>query len=445
MPRDKTSRTAEPPQTLRRALTFLGPGLVLTASVVGSGELIATTSLGARVGFLGLWLITLSCVAKLPLQLLLGRWAILHDRPLLDELDGLPGPRLRAGWFTWLWLVAITFVTFQQGAMLGGVGQALHLLFPAVGVTEWAFVVAAATIALLWGGGYARLEHASLFMVAAFAASTVTCVAFLAGSPYAFSPADLLQGLRFELPSDGAAIALAIFGITGIGTTELALYPYWCQQKGYARWAGKRDDSPAWRRRADGWIRIMRLDSVVAMATYTTLTMAFFVLGAAVLHPQGLFPEGSEMIVVLSRMYTESFGPGAYYVFLAGALFALYSTIFVSTAAHGRMFADCSVLFGWSNAKSEEDRRRLTRAFTTGLPVAQLLLLLAFQLPVWMVLVGGTAQSLIMPVLGFCAVYLMRRRMAELPPPGWMKVLGWMSAGVTAAVALWGLAGRVAN
>ncbi len=418
---------------------------MLTASVVGSGELIATTSLGARVGFLGLWLIGLSCVAKLPLQLLLGRWAILHNKPLLDELDRLPGPRLRAGWFTWLWLLAITMVTFQQGAMLGGVAQALHLLIPGVGITAWAVLVAAATIVLLWGGGYGRLEHASLIMVGAFAASTLTCVAYLAGSPYSFSLADVAQGLRFELPSNGAAIALAIFGITGIGTTELALYPYWCQQKGYARWAGPRDDSPAWRRRARGWIRIMRLDSVVAMCVYTTLTMAFFVLGAAVLHPQGLFPEGSEMIVVLSRMYTETFGPGAFYVFLAGALFALYSTIFVSTAAHGRMFADCCVLFGWSRASSEDDRLRLTRAFTTGLPVVQLLLFFVFQLPVWMVLVGGTAQSLILPVLGFCAIYLMRRRMAELPPSTWMKALGWASALVTAAVAIWGLSGRLSS
>ncbi len=416
---------------------------MLTASVVGSGELIATTSLGARVGFLALWLIALSCVAKLPLQLLFGRWAILHDLPLLDELDRLPGPRLKAGWFTWLWFATLVFVTFQQGAMLGGVAQALHLILPQVGLTPWAFMVAGATIALLWGGGYGRLEHASLIMVGAFAASTMTCVAYLSGSPYSFALSDLAEGLKFELPAEGAAIALAIFGITGIGTTELALYPYWCQQKGYSRWAGERDDSPAWRRRSRGWIRIMRLDAIVAMVIYTSLTMAFFVLGAAVLHPQGLFPEGSEMIVVLSRMYTETFGPGAFYVFLLGAFFALYSTIFVSTAAHGRMFADCCVLFGWSRASSEEERRRLTRWFTTGLPVAQLLLYLALQLPVWMVLVGGTAQSLMMPILGFGAVYLMRRRMAALPPSGWLKALGWASALTTAAVAVWGLTARL--
>ena len=54
-----------PPKGLKEMLHYWGPGLVLTASVVGSGELIATTSLGAKVGYLALWLIIISCFIKL--------------------------------------------------------------------------------------------------------------------------------------------------------------------------------------------------------------------------------------------------------------------------------------------------------------------------------------------------------------------------------------------
>ena len=39
-----------PPTTLGAALTRIGPGMVLAAAIVGSGELIATTTLGAQVG-----------------------------------------------------------------------------------------------------------------------------------------------------------------------------------------------------------------------------------------------------------------------------------------------------------------------------------------------------------------------------------------------------------
>ena len=41
----------EPPRTLFQALRQIGPGLILAASIVGTGELINTTSLGAKAGF----------------------------------------------------------------------------------------------------------------------------------------------------------------------------------------------------------------------------------------------------------------------------------------------------------------------------------------------------------------------------------------------------------
>ena len=40
----------EPPNTLRGILRYLGPGLIVTGSIVGSGELIMTTHLGAKIG-----------------------------------------------------------------------------------------------------------------------------------------------------------------------------------------------------------------------------------------------------------------------------------------------------------------------------------------------------------------------------------------------------------
>ena len=39
-----------PPQHWLERLRYLGPGLILTASIVGSGELIMTTILGAKAG-----------------------------------------------------------------------------------------------------------------------------------------------------------------------------------------------------------------------------------------------------------------------------------------------------------------------------------------------------------------------------------------------------------
>src|SRR3954463_9060341 len=95
----------EPPRTLSEAIKQIGPGLILAASIVGTGELINTTSLGAKAGFSLLWLILLSCIIKVFVQVELGRYAIVHGRTTLEAFDSLPGPRLGTSWLCWLWLI----------------------------------------------------------------------------------------------------------------------------------------------------------------------------------------------------------------------------------------------------------------------------------------------------------------------------------------------------
>ena len=50
----------EPPVGWMHSLRHLAPGLMLSASINGSGELIATTTLDAQAGFAILWMVTFS-------------------------------------------------------------------------------------------------------------------------------------------------------------------------------------------------------------------------------------------------------------------------------------------------------------------------------------------------------------------------------------------------
>jgi manganese transport protein len=65
-----------PPQRLWPALRKIGPGIIVAGSIIGSGELLLTTSLGAEYGFVFLWLILFSCVIKVFVQIELGRYAL---------------------------------------------------------------------------------------------------------------------------------------------------------------------------------------------------------------------------------------------------------------------------------------------------------------------------------------------------------------------------------
>ena len=120
----------EPPTSLWGALRQIGPGIILAGSIVGSGELILTTAFGAKWGFLFLWLILFSCVIKVFVQIELGRYALSEARPTLSAVHDLPGPKLLTHWMNWWWLVMLLATTFQLGAMVGGVAQALQLAFP---------------------------------------------------------------------------------------------------------------------------------------------------------------------------------------------------------------------------------------------------------------------------------------------------------------------------
>lgn len=102
-----------PPTSLFEKLKFLGPGFILSASIVGSGELIATTVLGAEGGFITFWVILVSCLVKVAIQLEFGKNAIITGKPLMASFSTLSGPKNWAVWTTFL-LTLFKIVSLEE-------------------------------------------------------------------------------------------------------------------------------------------------------------------------------------------------------------------------------------------------------------------------------------------------------------------------------------------
>ncbi len=433
-----TADVSEPPRTLWQIFRRIGPGMILAASIVGSGELIATTTLGAEVGYAALWVILLSCALKPAIQAEIGRHSIATGATGLEGFNHVPGPRWKVNWIVWGWVLMIMMTRFQVGAMYGGVAQALHQIFPAVPVTAWVLGLLALTLALLLGGGYERIEKLALVKVVLFTMLTVLCAILLTRRPEDFSWAELADGLKFQMPAGGLASAVAVFGITGVGASELFMYPYWCVEKGYARFTGKREPTPAWRARALGWIKVMHVDILASMVIYTFATIAFYLLGAGILHKRGLVPNATEMIPRLSNMYTETLGPWAVYLFYPGAMVTLYGTIFAATAAESRVGADLCRLLGLFRADDYAARVRYRRRLVWALTVVGAGLFLIFKSPVTMVKVGGVAQALMLPVIAIGALYMRYRRLPpEVVPRPWITLGLWAASVLTMLMMLY--------
>ena len=95
--------------------------MVLAAAIVGSGELIATTTLGAQVGYAALWIVLLSCAVKPVVQAELGRYTVASGETGLEGLNRVPGPRFRVSWLVWAWAIMVLTSLVQVGGMFGGV------------------------------------------------------------------------------------------------------------------------------------------------------------------------------------------------------------------------------------------------------------------------------------------------------------------------------------
>src|SRR5919106_366491 len=185
-----------------------------------------------------------------------------------------------------------------------------------------------------------------------------------------------------------------MFGITGVGADEITFYTYWCVEKGYARWVGPNDGSEAWVRRANGWIRVMYKDAMVSWVVYTFGTLAFFIMGAAVLHPQGLVPVDNEMITTLSATYTNTLGEWASVVYLVGAVAVLGSTLWAALPSWARVAANAvSICGGFDWQHDVEKRMRWMRIFTVLFPIAWGSAYLYFTSPVLMIQTGGVIRG----------------------------------------------------
>ncbi|GAB3177005.1 Nramp family divalent metal transporter [Telluribacter humicola] len=431
----------DPPKTITGQLRYLGPGFIMSAAIVGSGELIATTTLGAKAGFVTFWVIIVSCLVKVALQLEFGKNAIYTGTFTMYNFNRLPGARWRGThWSLWLWLSLQGLKLLQVGGIVGGVAIVLNMAFPGVSVNIWALLSALITALLVYRGYYKPIEKGSLVMIVLFSTVVLVSLALLQGTAFAIRWEDIQEGISFNLPPEAVAVAFGAFGITGVGGDEIMYYNYWCIEKGYAAYTGPNDGSAAWAERAKGWIRVMYLDAILSMVVYTVVTAAFYLLGAAVLHRSGEVPEGYRMIGVLSRIFTETLGPWAETLFLVGAFTALYSTLFTATASWARVYGDAFGQLGWLRFETVEERRRSIAIFSWIFPFAWCVFFLFFQSPVMMVILGGIATSVLLILIVWVAwVYRYRELPKALVPSRLYDVFFWISVASILVVSGYGV------
>ena len=479
------------PTTVIGILKELGPGLIVAGSIVGSGELIATTLTGAEAGFWLLWLILVGCVIKVFAQLEIGRYTITTGKTALEGLSQLPGAKPRGvHWAVWLWLLMLIASVGQYGGIVGSIGQSVTIAVPlseegkafneaadakvkaqialvtgeGAAVTAesteetvtsaepldsgrdayyWAFLLTVFTSGILFWGRYGVIEKTVMIMVGGFTVLSIGNLVLLQqNATWAVQMSDILNGLSFRLPPareglQPIATALATFGIIGMAAGELVYYPYWCLEKGYARFIGPPENSAEWEARAIGWNRVMRWDAWLSMVVYTFSTVVFYLMGAAVLSRADLRPEGLDLIRTLAAMYEPAFNDAGVTLFLFGSIAVLFSTFFVGTASIVLVFSDALSLFTKAGRKPIE-REWFRPWLSLGLPVVSFVMFVFFPEPKFLILLAGMMNTFLLPILGFAALYYRYRCTSKNFQPRLIwDVFLWLSSFALLVVGLW--------
>jgi Mn2+/Fe2+ NRAMP family transporter len=411
MDNESSHQIREAPRGFGGLLRNIGPGIVVSGSVVGSGELLVTTRMGAEVGFVFLWGVIVASVIKYFIQLELGRQCLLKDETTIQSLDRVRGFRLRdTSWNAWLCIAGFLGVMVALVGILGSVGGMMSSVFPWLPKWTWNCVIFALLSVLLYRGLYEDLEKMVSFLVAAFSLVVIFCVLALQGTEHAITGGQIVSGLRLAMPAEGAFTALAVMGSVGATAVELFMYPYWIREKGYPQFIGPRDDSPEWRERYRGWMRVVAVDAGVCTGIAVVITCAYYLLGASILNKLEVLPEGYEVVDNVSLIFTESLGGWAKNLFMFGAFCTLFSTLLVFAASSGRIMLDFLRQTGAVAPETREQRMRLLRVLQIGIPLLWLIGELAYaEKPFLLLRLGANCNNLLLIPLAFGVLHLAMR------------------------------------
>ncbi len=414
----------EAPTGFTGHLRNIGPGVVVSGSVVGSGELLVTTRMGADVGFVFLWGVIVACLVKFFIQLELGRQCILHNNTTIQALTRASGPRIcQTSWVAWLCVLGYFSVMVALVGIIGSVAGLLVAVFPALSYELWAVMIFLAMSVLLYRGIYGDLEKMATILVASFSLVVIGSVVALQWTDLSITRAQLLSGFRFAMPAEGAFVALAVMGSVGATAVELFMYPYWVKEKGYPEFVGPRDDSADWERRYRGWMKVLTMDALVCTAIALVITCAYYLLGASVLKGLNVVPQGMKVVEQVSLIFTESLGTWAYYIFMFGGFCTLFSTLLVFTASSGRISVDFLKQVGVASLADEDQNLKWLRILQVGFPLSWLCAMLMMpDTPLALVLLGANANNLLLLPMAYGVLHLAMRSAQLERMPLWSEI-----------------------
>ncbi|MGD2090375.1 MAG: Nramp family divalent metal transporter [Candidatus Aminicenantes bacterium] len=356
-------------------LKDIGPGIVVAATGVGAGDMIAASVAGAKYGTVIIWAAIVGAVIKFVLNEGMARWQLATGTTVLQgwrhRFHALVSIYFMVYLFLWGFIVA--------AALIAACGLAAHAIFPFFSVEVWGILHSLMALLLVYVGRYQLIENLMKFFIGLM--FVVVCAGAILIHP---DWGEILKSLALpRLPSGSIAFILGVVGGVG-GTVTMLSYGYWIREK---KWIGK------------SFYRRARTDLIIAYFLTGLFGMAIMIVAA------GVKPEvitGSKMVIGLAEQMGTVVGPIGKWIFLIGFWGAVFSSMLGVWQGVPYLFSDFvrvykNKSFAISGTKIDvRSRNYLFFLFYLAIPP---LVLLFFGKPVWVVVIYSIIGAFFMPFL----------------------------------------------
>lgn len=345
-------------------LAIFGPGAIIASVTIGSGETVFASRGGAIFGYSMLWCFIAGGLLKFIQVYSAARYITLTGEHPIERWKYLPGPR---GWVVWV-LAIVTILCFPLWLsglpkMLGGlVVWILGFQSGTIWADEriWGTTFVLLAIAITMVQSYGALERAQTFIVGLLLLSILTATAaarpdwievFLGSITPKMPVYDSWVGRDYpDIFGRSPWLEMGTYlGAVGGGSQDYFGYIGMLREKawglmGRLRQGGKTGISIAEDtvniRLGKQWLRAPLIDTSVSFGCVILFTIAFAVLGSAVLRPQQIIPNGMELLSVQANFLTM-LHPLLLYFYQLGVFTAFFGTILAAYELYLRTSYEC--------------------------------------------------------------------------------------------------------
>jgi Mn2+/Fe2+ NRAMP family transporter len=373
------------PPTLS-VLKLAGPGLVVAAAGIGSGDVVSATVGGANYGVALLWAIALGAFFKFVLSEGIARFQLATGKTVIEGWSEYL-PVWVKGYFAIylvLWTVAVS------AALTNATGLGLANLTGGAIPQAWGAVLHSLIgFAFVWFGGYGRFEKLMKTLVGVMGFSILICAALTMTQP-----GTALQGLFVpSIPAGSGSYVLSLIGGIG-GSITMLSYNYWMREEGMT---------------GAGYLGYVRGDVGIAYAFTAVFGLSIMLIANRAFFLPGITITDAQAVPKMAEMLGSILGVFGYYAYAIGFWAAVFASLLGVWQSVPYLYADLVGVF-----RGLDPAARVAMTQVTSLPYRLALVFItlvplpfAFTgRPLQVIVIYTIVGSLFVPFLAATLLYL---------------------------------------